>query len=116
MEKFYVNLVREYKTGENKYTETIKRQVIEGYLIDETHIKEITDFLIQKAVRKVIKPVSKSVRCIETGQIFGSKLKAAAWLLNNGIIKSYGSGENQIRAACNGKKEKAYGYHWEYVN
>jgi len=49
---------------------------------------------------------SKSVRCIETGEIFKSTIEAA---------KSLGKKGSHIYDVCNGKREKALGYHWEWI-
>jgi len=48
----------------------------------------------------------KAVRCIETGEIFESAIAAA---------KSLGKKGSHIYDVCNGKREKALGYHWEWV-
>lgn len=47
----------------------------------------------------------KPVRCIETGQIYASMTDAAEAFGNN----------SHIGDACNGKRKKAAGYHWEYL-
>lgn len=51
--------------------------------------------------------VSRKVQCIETGTIYPSATKAA---------KNLGISQTSVSACCNGKLEKAGGYHWEYVN
>ncbi len=71
-------------------------------------------------IEKMIQPYrsigskAKPVRCIETGEVFPSAKKAADWLYNIKLTSSY-SADVQIKDACKGKKQKAYGYHWEFV-
>ena len=54
---------------------------------------------------KTSERMKKRVRCIETGEIFPGMTEAAAKHGNN----------RHIGDACNGKRKKAAGYHWEYV-
>ena len=56
----------------------------------------------------------KAVKCIEENKIFTSTLDAAHWLVQQGKAKST-QGRTHISAACKGKREKSYGYHWTYV-
>ena len=46
------------------------------------------------------------VRCVETGEEFGSLSEAADYC--------YGT-RNHIWRALSGRSKTAYGYHWEYV-
>lgn len=61
---------------------------------------------------------SKTVKCIETGEIFPSATRAAKWLVSNGKVKSENSAKNRIPKIC--RKEKncktCGGYHWEYID
>jgi len=57
---------------------------------------------------------SKPVICIETGEIFKNVHRAAEWVIINELSNSY-SADDCIRKACQGKKEKAYGYSWKYL-
>lgn len=57
----------------------------------------------------------KSVRCIETNQIFHSSNAASNWLVENGKIKSQKYGRNKIPEVCRGQRKTVGGYHWEYV-
>ena len=60
----------------------------------------------------------KSVRCIETGDVFPSATQAANWLIQNNKIKSQSSARNRIPKIC--RKEKGCkscgGYTWEYID
>lgn len=56
---------------------------------------------------------SKSVKCIETGEVFENVSKAKEWLANKNIIISKNNAA--IKNVCKGKQEKAHGYHWEFV-
>ena len=55
-------------------------------------------------------PRAKSVRCIETGQTFGTTKDAAIWAHGSSVSKC------TISACCKGKRNIAFGYHWEYVD
>lgn len=50
----------------------------------------------------------KSVRCIDTGDVFPSLYHASEWV--RGIFN-----RSQISAVCNGHRKTAYGYRWEFV-
>lgn len=54
------------------------------------------------------------IQCLETGELFNDSYKAMRWLIRNKIANNY-SACIEIRNACNGKIESAYGYHWKYV-
>ena len=60
---------------------------------------------------------SKPIRCIETGKIFNSAMKALRWLSDFGVEYSYNNA-NKIKKVCKGKgrEEKAFGFHWRYAN
>ena len=59
----------------------------------------------------------KLIRCCETGQLFRSSYKAAAWLNETKFqySKQIDSIGKNIRACCTGKRPTAYGYHWKDV-
>ena len=50
--------------------------------------------------------LSKSVRCIETNQIFPSTME---------VQRQLGFAHCSIVQCCNGKLKSAYGYHWKYL-
>lgn len=54
------------------------------------------------------------IRCVETNQIFTDSYHAVNWLIENKLVKKY-SACIEIRNACNGNIESAFGYHWEYI-
>ena len=54
----------------------------------------------------------KPVKCIETGIIYESAMCAVKQL---GINPS-GSNAEQIKKTCNGLKDNAFGFQWQYVN
>ena len=53
------------------------------------------------------KKTSKPVRCIETGIIYMSACEAE---------RRMGIPNNNIKYCCNGKRQTAGGFHWEFVN
>lgn len=57
---------------------------------------------------------AKPVRCLETGDIFHCARNAAAWLYDRQVTTNC-SADSIIKAACHGKRDGAYGYHWEFV-
>ena len=61
---------------------------------------------------------SRSVKCVETGDIFPSATRAAKWLVSNEKVKSECAARSRIPKIC--RKEKSYktcgGYHWEYID
>ena len=71
-------------------------------------------------IKEKIKPYrslgikAKRVRCIETGEIFRCAKQAANWLKKMRLTYSYNA-DSIVKDACKGKKETAYGYHWEFV-
>lgn len=61
---------------------------------------------------------TKSVRCKETGEIFEQAKIAALWLMKNYPERIKGKQKvvaQNIRASCNGKTPKAYGFTWEFL-
>lgn len=59
----------------------------------------------------------KTIKCVETGMIFPSSYIAAEWLNASKFNYSKqvdGIGRN-IRACCTGKRNSAFGYHWQDV-
>lgn len=65
-----------------------------------THYKKVS-----KANTNNIK-ISKLVRCIETSVVYPSASE---------IQRQLGYSKVYIRKCCNGKYDKAYGYHWEWA-
>lgn len=61
----------------------------------------------EKSKNKIRKAIAKKVICLETKQIFETVIEAANWV----GIKSIG----KITECCKGTREKAGGYHWNYV-
>ena len=57
--------------------------------------------------RKSAKKTSKPVRCIETGIIYPSTRDAG---------RKLGIPHSSISNCCNGKRQTAGGFHWEFVN
>jgi hypothetical protein len=51
----------------------------------------------------------KRVKCVETGQIFGSSHEAAVTFLKKPRLGS------SISQSCKGNRKSTGGYHWEYV-
>ena len=66
-----------------------------------THYKKVS-----KSNTNNIK-ISKLVRCIETGFVYPSASE---------IQRQLGYSKVYIRKCCNGKYDKAYGFHWKYVD
>lgn len=61
---------------------------------------------------------TKKVRCKDTGEIFGQAKIAANWLMQNYPERCKGTQvvtAQNIRASCNGKMPKAYGFSWEFL-
>ena len=52
----------------------------------------------------------RKVRCIETGEVFLTVTSAGNSINPNKSCRP------SIAMVCQGKRNKAYGYHWEYVN
>lgn len=83
----------------------------ESYRVNEKLFNEIRNKLTPY---RSYAPLSKSVRCIETGEIFKNAYMATVWLVQNGITNNY-SAYGLIKAACKKQKNSAYRYHWEFV-
>ena len=58
--------------------------------------------LQRRALKRCVK-----VRCVETGVIYNSIKEASQKIINRS--------NSHIGAACSGKLQTAYGYHWEYI-
>lgn len=60
--------------------------------------------------------VKTKVKCIETGDIFDSALKAAEWIVSQELSASVSCEvAKRIRTLCRGEGQKtAYGYHWTF--
>lgn len=114
-DKFFVRIIHKYEDLETP--SNYKEKLISSYGIQEKYIKEIESFLINLPGSAILEPFKKKkVRCVETNIIFESKLEAAVWLKKENLAKFISSAEQRLRAVCNGRSNKAYGYHWEYVN
>ena len=61
-----------------------------------------------KCTRKIAKNVRR-VKCVETGQVFGSSNEAAVTFLKKPKLGS------SISQTCKGNRKTAGDYHWEYV-
>jgi len=69
----------------------------------------------KRRIAKVIayrKSTGKKVLCKETNEIFCSTKAAELWLISIGKLKA---SQSAICMCCNGRRNIAYGYHWEYV-
>ncbi len=76
--------------------------------------KELFDFIkIFLEPYRSIRIIPKPVKCIETGVIYENARYANDWLIREGITKNY-EGHIIIKDTCKGKREVAYGFHWEY--
>lgn len=64
------------------------------------HSKEIREKMSRNSTTK------RAVRCIETGEIFDSIIKASEYINLDPA---------NIGRCCNGKRKTAGGYHWEFV-
>ena len=96
-----------------KYTATLKE---DNRTVGTYHLKKEMFITLQKNLEpfRSIQPQSKRVKCVEKGIVFRNAFSANAWLVEEGITESRGA-YIMIKQACNGKREKAYGYHWEFV-
>lgn len=61
----------------------------------------------KELMKNKISPLSKSIVCIETGQIFTNITEAQKYI----GVKGHGN----ISACCRGKRNICGGYHWSYV-
>lgn len=72
------------------------------------------------SVTKELKPYQsfsqepKKIRCVETEEIFKNAKEVIELLIQQGKSTSY-SAFSRIKDVCNKKREKAYGYHWEFI-
>lgn len=98
------------RTGElsprygKRHTKESKRKMSEakkGKPMSEEH----------KQKQRDVSPKKKKCICVELNIIFDSVRDATRWLKDNGWPKA---ASTSISAACNGKYEKAYGYHWKH--
>ena len=53
--------------------------------------------------------------CVEENKKFESTTEAERWLIENNITTAKKS-RSHISAVCKGKRKKAYGYHWKYLD
>lgn len=60
----------------------------------------------QESIQRLNQSKAKKVRCIETNVIYPS---------THEVERQTGFRQGNIAAACRGKYEKSYGFHWEYV-
>lgn len=73
------------------------------------------------SVTKKLKPCQsfrqepKKIRCVETGEIFKNAKEVNELLIQQGKSTSY-SAFSRIKDVCNKKREKAYGYHREFID
>lgn len=101
-----------------------------GKTLSDSHLSRLRElsagesnpFYGQKHSKETIEKVSgynhhssKPVLCVETGEGFGSALKARDWLRS---IGKPGASSGPIGACCKGstRYSKAYGFTWKYVN
>ena len=84
--------------------------------ISTYRVSEELFFSIKRTIEpyRSFKTMPKKVRCIETGEIFRHSKEATTWLISKGKSRSY-DGYIRIKDVCNGRKEQAFGYHWEFV-
>ena len=57
----------------------------------------------------------KPVMCVEENKKFESTTEAERWLIENNITTAKKS-RSHISAVCKGKRKKAYGYTWKYLD
>ncbi len=89
----------------------IKDKSQKTYRISEELFSEIKEKI--KPYRSM-QTMSKMVKCVETQEVFRCANEAAKTLRFRHITNSY-SADVSIKMACKGKKDSAYGYHWEFV-
>ena len=56
----------------------------------------------------------KNFTGFNTSNFFRHSKDATIWLISKGKSKSY-DGYIRIKDVCHGRKEQAFGYHWEFV-
>ena len=88
-----------------------------SYRLDETLFKNLKND-IEKYSADLNR--QRPVKCLETGRIFFSEHSAGLWIKEQKFVNgNYVNGNNAniiIKDACNGIREKAYGYHWEFAD
>ena len=62
--------------------------------------------------KEALAVLRKPVLCIDTGAAFDGLQSAVDWLRANGYPKASNA---NISATCSGRRSKAYGYRWQYV-
>lgn len=62
----------------------------------------------EEAIAHSVEVNRKSVKCIETGEVFNSVIEAALSINKKDT--------SHICEVCKGKRKTAYGFHWEYAN
>lgn len=83
----------------------------ESYRVSESFFKTLREAV--EPFRSKIEP-SKTVKCIETGEVFKSATYAKKWLITTGITDSC-LADVVVKSACKGRRKLAFGYHWEFV-
>lgn len=61
---------------------------------------------VQENIARLNRAKAKKVLCVETGVVYESTHEAG---------RQTGYAQANISAACRGRRERAYGFHWEYV-
>ena len=124
--KFSENLkngpMYKYWLGKKRSKETVEkmRQAATGVVESQEQREKITGGLIQfyssteasSIVRKDGTPLTRPVRCIETGEIFFSVNEAS----RQKSPKHNSNGAGHIKQCLSGERKTAYGFHWEEVN
>ena len=97
MTKFILTLTENYETKTYRLTEDM-----------------FMDLSVKLEPYRSVSIPAKPVRCIETGEIYESAMCASKQL---NLHPSYSNAE-KIKKVCKGRgrKEEAFGYHWQYVN
>jgi hypothetical protein len=68
---------------------------------------------VANRIQSVRAAVCKKVICIETGQSFDAISDAMRWLNESGVSAK---SQHKITMACTGRRNTAYGYHWQYAD
>ena len=84
----------------------VRDSVRNGHFNYKTATKNVAKGAIKGGITSA-KKTSKPVRCIETGIIYMSACEAE---------RRMGIPNNNIKYCCNGKRQTAGGFHWEFVN
>lgn len=110
-----------YWQGKKRSAETVEklRQAKLGTIETEEQRAKIAESLLKfyssdaaSTVRKDGTKLATPVRCVETGEIFFSVNEAA----RQKSPKHNANGAGHIKDCLKGKRHKAFGYHWEYVD